>query len=242
MNRWESSPLRGNNKRYLVLPLPGKLPRSIKNVSFILVLVFGTNFLSHTLFNPLMESEDIAIESVEETETLYLLDKARLFIEDTQGFEKKVREIADMLSIQPEWLMAVMYAESQFDASVLNHKGSGATGLIQFMPATASEMNVSTERLKRMQPIQQLEYVYLYLQTVRERYGEFNTLTDLYLGILFPKAIGQDFCYTLYAYPQKSFQQNSGLDENKDHRVTISDIDRRMRRLFPSAYAIRKEL
>ena len=141
-----------------------------------------------------------------------------------------------MLEIAPEWLMAVMYAESKFDPSVLNYKGSGAVGLIQFMPATAMEMDVSVERLKRMSANQQLEYVYLYLETVRSRYGQFSSLTDLYLAILFPKAIGQDYCYTLYAKPSVSYQQNSGLDENKDGRVTISDVDRRLKRLFPTAY------
>ena len=141
-----------------------------------------------------------------------------------------------MLNVPPEWLMAVMYSESQFDASVLNHKGSGATGLIQFMPATASDLNVSMQRLRDMNHTQQLEYVYLYLQKVRERYGEYDSLTDLYLAILYPKARKQDLCYTMYAKPSKSYKQNSGLDENKDGRVTVSDIDRRMMRLYPTAY------
>jgi len=141
-----------------------------------------------------------------------------------------------MLGVRAEWLMAVMYSESKFDAQVLNHRGSGATGLIQFMPATASEMNVSLQRLGRMTHLQQLEYVYMYLQTARERYGNYDSLTDLYLAILYPKARKQEYCYTLYAKPTRAYTQNRGLDENKDGRVTISDIDRRMKRLYPTAY------
>ena len=169
-------------------------------------------------------------------EQLYLMDKASLFVSETVRFEQKVREIAATLQVAPEWLMAVMYSESKFDAGVLNYQGSGATGLIQFMPAAASELNVSLPQLQQMGHLQQLEYVYRYLAKVRERYGDFTSLTDLYLAILYPRACKQDYCYTLYAKPGKSYSQNSGLDENKDGRVTVSDIDRRMQRLYPTAY------
>ncbi|MEO1448552.1 MAG: hypothetical protein AAFV07_03440, partial [Bacteroidota bacterium] len=50
------------------------------------------------------------------------------------------------------------------------------------------------------------------------------------------KALNQDYCYTLYASPAQAYKQNSGLDENKDGRVTVSDIDRRMQRLYAPAY------
>ncbi len=169
-------------------------------------------------------------------EALYLLDKASLFVSRPEDFELKVRDISSMLGIAPEWLMAVMYSESRFDASAVNLKGSGATGLIQFMAATAEEFGISIHRLEKMDHLQQLEYVYLYLDKVRQRYGDYRDLTDLYLGILYPKARGQDYCYTLYAKPSKQYQQNAGLDENHDGRVTVSDIEHRMKRLYPTAF------
>lgn len=171
-----------------------------------------------------------------EEEPLYLLDKASLFVSRPEDFELKVRDISGMLGIAPEWLMAVMYSESRFDASAVNLKGSGATGLIQFMASTAEEFGISIHRLEKMDHLQQLEYVYLYLDKVRQRYGEYRDLTDLYLGILYPKARGQDYCYTLYAKPSKQYQQNAGLDENRDGRVTVSDIEHRMKRLYPTAF------
>ncbi len=225
----------------LARPLPRNLSGNFKWLSIIILVIVASNALTHLAFNPQLlasataSATDISAAATPEGE-LFLMNKARVFVSDTESFEKKVREISHMLAIPPEWLMAVMYSESKFDAGVENFKGSGATGLIQFMPAAASEMNVSLSRLKRMTHVQQLEYVYLYLQTVRDRYGDFRSLTDLYLGILYPKAIGQDFCYTLYAHPSKSYRQNSGLDENKDHHVTVSDIDQRMKRLFATAY------
>lgn len=173
---------------------------------------------------------------VKQPKSLYLLDKASLHIPQIERFEDKVRDVSGMLGVAPEWLMAVMYSESKFDPGVRNYKGSGATGLIQFMKGTAGEMNISLERLGRMDAVQQLEYVYLYLQTVRDRYGDYASLTDLYLAILYPKARGEEYCYTLYARPSKQYNQNSGLDENKDGRVSVSDIEKRMKRLYPTAY------
>ncbi|MCB0842252.1 MAG: hypothetical protein KDE26_03185, partial [Bacteroidetes bacterium] len=60
------------------------------------------------------------------------------------------------------------------------------------------------------------------------------------LAILYPKALGQHHCYTMYSKPTKMYRQNSGLDENKDGSVTVCDIDERMQRLFPTAYMVRK--
>jgi len=239
-SQWQQGQSTYQGPRGLTFRVPNQMKGGLKKFAWILVLVFITNLGTHLIFNPsalsasALSSSDIV--PVSQNESLYLMEKASLFVPDPSAFENKVREIAYMLDVAPEWLMSVMYSESKFDAAVRNYKGSGATGLIQFMPAAASEMNVTVQRLGNMTHLQQLEYVYLYLQTVRERYGEFQNLTDLYLAILYPKAMGQDYCYTMYASPSKSYKQNSGLDENKDSRVTVSDIDRRMQRLYPTAY------
>ncbi|MDX2285951.1 MAG: transglycosylase SLT domain-containing protein [Bacteroidia bacterium] len=218
-------------------PAPANLRGSFRSMVLVSGLVAATNLLSHGLFNPGWASlGGWSRSAASAAEPLFLIDKASMYVDQPDRFERKVREIASMLSIPPEWLMAVMYSESKFDASVKNLKGSGATGLIQFMPEVAKELEVSVQRLERMDHLQQLEYVYLYLQNVRDRYGDFTSLTDLYLGILYPRAIGQDPCYSLYEKPSVQYEQNAGLDENKDGRVTVSDIDRRMQRLYPEAY------
>ncbi|MDX2245561.1 MAG: transglycosylase SLT domain-containing protein [Bacteroidia bacterium] len=234
-------PSTGKAKRYLMLPLPQNLPRNFRNLFLVLILVLGSNLLTHWLMNDNVTARPENMTPAEGSE-LYLMDKARLFVEEEGRFEKKVRDISEMLEVPAEWLMAVMYAESKFDPTVANYKGSGAVGLIQFMPGTALELDVSSERLRRMSALQQLEYVFLYLQNVRDRYGNFSSLTDLYLGILYPKAIGQDYCYTLFGKPSQSYDQNSGLDEDKDGRITVSDIDRRLKRLFPTAYMTEKDV
>jgi len=201
----------------------------------ILIIMVVSNLLTHCIFNPQFFKGG-------NDEGLYLLDKAGLYVIDTKSFEEKVRDVAKRLDIQPEWLMAVMYSESRFDATALNFKGSGAVGLIQFMPAIAAELNTSPEALKNMNHLEQLEYVYHYLDKIRANHGgKFESLTALYLAILYPKALDGDYCYSLYAQPSIAYKQNAGLDEDKDGRVTVSDIDRRMQRIFPTAYLAGKE-
>lgn len=226
-------------------PLAGKSSFTFKHLLILIASIVGSNLLTITLYNSNSGASasanassigNISGPSEPPAPELYLLDKAEYCAEDKQQFADKVREISQMLGVQPEWLMAVMYSESKFNPGIFNHKGSGAVGLIQFMPRTANELNVSTQRLQNMSCVQQMEYVYMYLERVRQRYGEIKTLTDLYLAILYPKALNQDYCFTLYAKPSKAFRQNSGLDENRDGRVTVSDIDRRMQRLYPTAY------
>lgn len=172
---------------------------------------------------------------------LYLLDEAEKYVYNVPAFEQKVRTISQQLEIPPEWLMAVMHSESRFDASVKNRQGSGATGIIQFMPNTASDLNITTDKLRNMNHMEQLDFVFQYLQEKQQTYRTFETLTDLYLAILYPAALNEQFCYTLYANPEKAYIQNKGLDIDKDGKVNIQDVDRHLQKKYPSAYLISKE-
>lgn len=220
---------------YIVQSPTPKLPLNLKGIGIISLAIVLSNLFTYSLFNP-----GSAAAAAEIQKPLYLLEEASVYVSDVLGFEQKVREVGDKLNVPAEWLMAIMYSESKFDASVSNFKGSGATGLIQWMPISAQELNITLKQLKNLNHTEQLDYVYQYLQTARERYGEYESLTDLYLAVLFPKALDQDYCFTLYAKPSRAYTQNSGLDENKDGRVTVSDIDRRMKRIFPEAYFTEK--
>ncbi len=212
----------------------------LRGLAIILLIVMATNFITLRLWMSMAprapDTETRHPDMVAASTELYLLDQARRYVYDTDAFESKVKEVSRKLDIPADWLMAVMHSESRFDASVKNIKGSGATGLIQFMPATAKDYNVTTDRLRNMNHIEQLDYVYEYLNRVRNKYKNYDSLTDLYLAILYPKALGEETCYTMYAKPSKAYEMNAGLDENKDGRVTVSDIDRRMKRVYPSAY------
>jgi len=212
-------------------------------VSGVALLVAVTNLFTF-FYSEQPESQEFIREV--KRESLYLIEKAAHHISDVNTFAYKVRQVSLDLDVPPEWLMAVMYAESKFDPAIQNLRGSGATGLIQFMVPAVQDLNdrLGTKYymsdIRRMPAHDQLDLVYEYLQTVRERYGEYRSLTDLYLGILYPKAIGQDFCYALYVRGSRAYRQNRGLDENKDGIVTVSDIDQRLKRIFPQAYMVSK--
>ena len=95
----------------------------------------------------------------------------------TPEFIRGVEAMAGRLGTQPEYLLAVMSFETggSFSPGIRNGAGSGATGLIQFMPATARELGTSTEALARMSATEQLEYVERYFAR-RSDPGDLNTL------------------------------------------------------------------
>lgn len=167
---------------------------------------------------------------------LYLIDRVPGTPDEVQQFADSVRRIGHFHGFNPDWLMACMWSESKFDHQVENQKGSGATGLIQFMPFVAKELGISVGKLKAMSAIDQLEYVERYMARMINRYGVPTTPARLYLMILWPKASNKPDDYVLYRWPSTAYRQNAGLDENKDRRVTVTDIEARHRRLFPGLY------
>lgn len=136
-------------------------------------------------------------------------------------FRERIWWIADTLRLDPDHLMACIAFESgrSFSSSVRNAAGSGATGLIQFMPSTAVSLGTTTQKLAVMTAEDQLNYVYKYF---RHYAGRLNNLGDVYMAILWPKGVGQPDSYVLWEQGKQptTFRQNSGLDLNKDKKIT----------------------
>ncbi|MGB0839117.1 MAG: transglycosylase SLT domain-containing protein [Chitinophagales bacterium] len=225
------------NKKFLPVISEKKINVNLKGASFLVMIVVLTNFLTFSLFNN--KPVDNLATSIQESAKnhFYLLDQAAIYVHNTSGFEKKVRKTAQRLNVPAEWLMAAMYSESKFDASAINSKSS-AIGLIQFTPSTAKSLDITIQKLRNMNHIEQMDYVYDYLNGIQKKHKSFDNLTELYLGILYPEALGEDYCYTLYAKPSATFERNKILDEDKDGRVTVKDINDRMKRMFPTAYML----
>jgi hypothetical protein len=133
-------------------------------------------------------------------------------------FRERVRWLADDLGFDPNWLMTWMAWESgrSFRPDVKNMAGSGATGLIQFMPATARSLGTTVEELARMSAEDQLNFVWKYFKPYK---GRIKSLADGYMAILWPKAVGQPDEYPLFT-GGVAYRQNAGLDVNKDGKVT----------------------
>lgn len=61
-----------------------------------------------------------------------------------------------------------------------------ATGLIQFMPATAAGLGTTTQAIYKMTNVQQLDYVYKYFVPYK---GKLKNYADLYLATFYPRAL-----------------------------------------------------
>lgn len=142
-------------------------------------------------------------------------------------FRSHVLKGCDVLDIDPSWLMACMAFETgeSFSPSVRNAAGSGAVGLIQFMPSTATGLGTTTEHLAEMSADEQLSVVFDFF---RPWTGRLRSLGDVYGAILWPGMIGKPDTAVIFdqsdaAHP-KLYLQNRGLDLNKDGKITKAEI------------------
>lgn len=140
-----------------------------------------------------------------------------------QAFRVKVREICDRLAFDPNWLMAVMGFETGYTFSpAARNPGSTATGLIQFLEASAREVGTSTAQLARMTAVRQLDYVEAYYQ--KKAPGRVRNLGDAYLAVLWPAAVGRPDSYIMWERDsgpyQREYAANSGLDVSRNGIIT----------------------
>lgn len=136
-------------------------------------------------------------------------------------FKERLLWTASALGCQPNDLMACIAWESgeTFRPDIKNAAGSGAVGLIQFMPSTARSLGTTSNALSALSAEDQLRYVYEYFKPYA---GRLHNLGDVYMAILWPKGVGQPDSYVLFdkSRTPTTFRQNAGLDVNKNGAVT----------------------
>jgi len=138
-----------------------------------------------------------------------------------QAFRVRVRQMGSNLNINPDWLMAVMGFETgySFDPTASN-PSSSATGLIQFLEATARGLGTTTTALRRMTAVQQLDYVEKYFAQYASR---ITNLGDCYMAVLWPVAMGRPDSYVMWTKVGQyaaQYAANAGLDVNRDDEIT----------------------
>lgn len=143
-------------------------------------------------------------------------------------FINKVLDVSKKLDINPNWLMAVMNSESRLDSTIQNTKypvgGGYATGLIQFIPSTAKGLGTSTDELKNMSSVKQLDYVYKYFLPYKNKIVGYQ---DLYMVTFFPAAVGKSDSTILEAKnipAAKIATSNPIFDLNKDNKITVKEV------------------
>lgn len=139
-----------------------------------------------------------------------LRDKAKSMY--GQQFLDKLDSVSSKMGVPSESLLKVMNNESGLRTDAVNPRG-GATGLIQFMPATARGLGTTTEALKSMSATQQLDYVAKYYAPYN---GKLHNATDLYTVTFYPAMLGKPDSYVVGG-------ANAGLIAREN---PIFDIDR----------------
>lgn len=156
------------------------------------------------------------------------------------AFKGRVISISNALRMPEDgaaWLMACMAWESgeTFSPSVKNMAGSGATGLIQFMPNTAVALGTTVDKLSAMTAEDQLDYVYAYFKPVA---GRLKNLGDVYMAILWPAGVGKTDDYVLWSQATRptTYRQNAGLDVNKDGSITRAECIAKVKAKLDKGY------
>ena len=149
-------------------------------------------------------------------------------VPDDQSFKDSVSATAKRLGISEDDLYAVMAFETggTFNPAEKNKAGSGATGLIQFMPSTAEGLGTTTDELAKMSRTEQMKYVEKFLSN---KGISGKGLSDVYMAVLFPAAVGKPDDFVLFGkgamsgYTGTAYEQNRGLDANNDGSITKAE-------------------
>lgn len=143
---------------------------------------------------------------------------------------------AKALGMDVDWLAAVISFETggTFSPSVLNAAGSGAFGLIQFLPRTATAIfkleDTPENRLKAVARGRAMSFA----QQLREmvipyfRGGRYYSLNDVYLKVFYPAAMNQPDSKVIATAGSKTYDQNRGFDRNQDGEITRAEITSRI--------------
>jgi hypothetical protein len=135
-----------------------------------------------------------------------------------EGFTTAIGNLAAKYDITTDELYSVIQGESAFDTLAQNP--SGATGLFQFMPATAEELGTSTDAILRMSAVEQVDLYDKYLE-------RWNYTGDNRLGIMqaAPAYASRSPDAVIYARDTAAWRQNPGWRSVGGGDITVQSIN-----------------
>ena len=141
------------------------------------------------------------------------------------AFIRQVNLIANELETDPRFLISVMSFETgdSFDPCKKNLR-STATGLIQFLEATAQSLGTSTSALCSMGAVEQLEYVQRYYESCNRCSDNLGTIEQAYTAVFSGRA--REGNEVIYSSPSDEYSANKELDTklgNGDGTITVSE-------------------
>jgi len=121
-------------------------------------------------------------------------------------------ETAGRLNIDPAWLANIIHLESGGNPQARN-KTSQATGLIQFMPKTATGMGTTIDEIYQMNGRQQMPLVERYFQNIIKVYGPLDSQEKVIAAVFYPAYINKP----LAVMSAKVQAQNPGITTIRDY-------------------------
>ena len=134
-----------------------------------------------------------------------------------EPFAAAIVKTADDLDIDPFALTNLIFLESGLNPRAINSR-SGASGLIQFMPATAAGLGTSVAAIRSMSAVQQMLWVQEYLRRAQARHGSLRKPKDLMLSVFYPAYIGKS---AWRPFPANVRRANPGIVTSWDYEQLV---------------------
>lgn len=153
----------------------------------------------------------------------------RLSVSDLQS----IVDTAHAIGVEPAWLATIIDFETGGSCSTTqkNAAGSGATGLIQFMPKTAQNLlgtSTPEEAIRKLEAMSFQEQMKLVERYFAPHAGKMKSLSDTYLAVLYPAFIGASDDAVMGRTGSAIYSQNAGFDSTHKGYITKADITSRI--------------
>jgi len=148
---------------------------------------------------------------------------------------------AAAIGIPVDWLAAVISFETAgtFSPSVKNAAGSGATGLIQFMPTTAQNLLGSATKEEAIRQTAAMGFGEQLRRMVvpyfRPYAARLKSLNDVYLAVFYPAFISKADGDVVASEGSAVYRQNAGFDTSRKGWITKADITSTIRKVLNAA-------
>lgn len=139
---------------------------------------------------------------------------------NANAFFTALDAMAKRLGFPVEWVCDVIYIESGFQPAIKN-PNSSASGLIQFMEATAKGLGTTTAAIRSMTNIQQIPLIERYFNGQMARAGKPKDWFDTYCLVFYPVWVKASDTATL---SNAAYAANSYIDLNKDGKITKAEF------------------
>ncbi|MDC0740133.1 transglycosylase SLT domain-containing protein [Polyangium mundeleinium] len=165
------------------------------------------------------------------------------------------------LGVDPNAVLAVLKHESNFKPDAANwqmvdgKRRLVAAGLLQWIADTARRYGTTTAQILQMSAAEQVPLILLYWRDMAKTFPSQRgrwTPEQALRATFYPASVGKAGGYVIgdknakpaddseaakkkARYSRLIYQQNAGLDRNKDDKVTASDVDDDVKRVYLAA-------